>query len=46
MPTYQFRSPIEPDPSPMSFPDDQAAWSEAVQMCGEMLREIAGEMAS
>jgi hypothetical protein len=33
-----------PDPEGTEFPDLHAAWSEAVRACGEMLREIDGEL--
>jgi hypothetical protein len=28
----------------MEFPNDRAAWSEAVQCCGEILRDIDGHL--
>ena len=45
MPTYMFCSPVKPDPEPMELADDDTAWSEAIRMCGEMLRDTQGQIA-
>jgi hypothetical protein len=44
MPIYRFRGPVGPDPEPVELPDNDAAWSEAVTLCGALLRDIDGQL--
>ena len=34
----------QPDPDGSEMPDKDAAWSEAVRCCGEMLKDIDGQL--
>jgi hypothetical protein len=48
MPRYFFSTthgdlPSDPELA-MEFPDDRAAWSEAVKCCGEILKDIDGKL--
>ncbi|MDX6806420.1 DUF6894 family protein [Terrihabitans rhizophilus] len=46
MPIYRFHVPTGVDPEPVELPHDDAAWSEAVTLCGEMLRDVDGNLPS
>ena len=47
MPRYYFNihdGKDLPDHEGLEFPSKEAAWSEAVRSCGEMLRDVAGNL--
>jgi hypothetical protein len=44
MPVYRFHGPFGPDPEPVELPDEDAAWSEAVTLCGALLRDVDGKL--
>ena len=47
MPRYHFNvhdGVDQPDSEGSEFPDRDAAWSEAVRCCGEMLKDVDGRL--
>lgn len=44
MPIYHFHGPAGPDPEPVELENDDTAWSEAVILCGGLLRDCDGAL--
>jgi hypothetical protein len=46
MPCYTFIAPAGQSPITVELRDNDTAWAEAVRFCGEMLRDIDGDLPS
>ena len=44
MPRYTFQMVVETEPQHLYLVDDDAAWSELVTLCGEILRDMSGNL--
>ncbi len=44
MPLYEFRVPESPDVVSAELETDDEAWAQAVTLCGEMLKDIDGNL--
>ena len=44
MPQYEFRVPDTPRKLPIELKNDDEAWSEAIVLCGEMLKDVDGKL--
>lgn len=46
MPIYEFKDPLAMEPISVECDDDAEAWSDAVTMCGQMLKDLDGNLPS
>ena len=46
MPSYTFTAPTDACPITVDLRNNDTAWAEAVKFCGEMLRDIDGDLPS